>query len=473
MPVDKVTATQYVLQLQSAARRRNQDIDVSFGPVLDTAVQPQAVVLEAQNDRLRLVSLLLSLTSPDELEAAGFGPDIEALCANEGVFRSAGAPSTVTLTLRLDASPTFDRVLPRGWPLTTTSGVVFQTTEQVAMLASAAASYFNPSTGFWEVTVPAESVASGAATRVGPNQVTRFLRGAAFTSVTNLSAAVGGSDRESLTALIERYLLAVTGRQLSTAAGLERDVRAGYPEVQSVALVYGADPLLERAGSDAGAVDIWIKGRTELSSTDSVVYLGLGQVLAISRPPLVTVASVTRASPAATYVEGVDYEVVYDAGPLASSPRAVDGIRFLPGGTAPTLGQSVTISYTYDNLPRALQAAAAEPESDVLGRDPLFRRGIEVPMVHTAQVRLLSGFTPGTVLPLVRAAVLAMFANLDEGDPVETSDIQGAARSIPGVDKYVITRITRADVAAGTVDIELGANEFATLADADYGLVQI
>lgn len=473
VPVDKVTAAQFTLALQQATQRRNEDMDVTFGPILDTAIAPQAVVLEDQNDRLRLVSLLLSLASPDELEAAGFGADIEAICANEGVFRSTGSPSTTTLTLRLDGAPTFDLVLPRGWPFTTPAGVVFVTTEAVSMLAASAASYYNPQTDYYEVTVPATSTSTGADTRVGPNQVTRFLRGSAFTSVTNLDAAVGGADPESLTTLIERYLLAVTGRQLSTAAGLERNTRADFPESESVALVYGTDSLLTRAGSDAGAVDVWTKGRTELSATDDVVYLGLGQVLPVSRPPLVSVASVTRASPAATYVEGTDYEVVFDATGVSASPRATEGVRFLPGGTTPVVGETITVSYTYDNLPRALQAAAAEPEQAVLGRDPLFRRGIEVPFIHTAQVRFLSGFSPGVVLPLVRVAVLAMFADLSMGASVETSDIQAAARSIPGVDNYYITRITRATVATGTSDVTLGANEFATLADADFGLVQV
>lgn len=471
MPIEKVSSTQFAdLITAQIDLRANGDIDTAYGPVPDTCIQPQAVVLESQNDRARQLSLMLSLSDASVFD--GFEVDLEGIVYNEGETRSLGAGSTATVVFYRSAQPTSDLVVQRGFPVGTppdeSSGatLTFVTTETRVLPVATASSYYNGTAGRYELSVPVVSISTGSATRVGANRIRAQLRPlGGFDGFTNPSASAGGLDRETNAALINRYLLGVVGRQTGTPSGIERLVRARFPSVRSVALVYGSDPLLVRAADDAGAVDAWTQGSAVLQVSENIEYLGLGQLLAVSSRPLVSVVSV--ASGGTTYVEGTDYEVVFDATGVGRSVREAAGVRFIIGGSAPSVGAAVTVTYTYDSLTASLQSTFETPDLLELGRDLLFRRGIEVPVTHTANLRVRSTFSTSQVLNAVRSAVSEFVNALGMGSPVEASDIQGVVRTLSGVDNYVITRNTRSTVPSGTGDIDIQANEFATLADAD------
>jgi hypothetical protein len=470
MPIEKVSATQFAEQITTQINDRAADIDTAYGPVPDTCIQPQSVVLETQNDRARQLSLMLSLSDASVFD--GFEVDLEGIVYNEGETRSLGSGSTTTVVFFRSAAPTADLVVQRGYPVgtlpdeSTGSTISFFVSEAKVLPVASASSYYNNVKGRYELSVPVLSLSTGAITRVGPERISTPLRPlGGFDGFTNPAAATGGLTAETNQALIDRYFLGVVGRQTGTASGIERLARARFPDVRSMDIVYGADPLLTRAATDAGAVDAWIQGSAELQLSENIEYLGLGQLLRITNPPLVSVISV--ASGGTTYVEGTDYEVVFDDTGVSRSVRESSGVRFIPGGSAPAVGAAVNVTYTYEGLIRNLQSTFETPDLLELGRDLLFRRGIDVPIVHTANLRVRSTFSVTAVLGAVRTAVLTFVNALGMGEPVEASDIQGVVRALSGVDNYVITRNTRSTEPSGTGDIAIGGNEFATLADVD------
>lgn len=472
MPIEKVSKAQYATQLQAGILDRNNALDVAYGPIPDSCVYPQAAVLEDQNTRTRQLSLLLALTNLGEL--TGFDTDIEAIVFNEGLIRIAGSASTATLTFARATAPTVDAVVARGFPVasqpdaSTGGSVVFVASESRTMPAASASSYFNIQTQRYELSVPVISVTLGTAARVGANRINRPLRPlAGFDTITNTSAAVGGFDRETNTELVSRYFLSILGRQTGTATGIERVVRADYPDASDVFIVYGDNPLLTRAATDAGAVDAWIKGTTALQIVENHTYLGVGQLIPVALPPLISVVSVV--SGATTYVAGTDYEVTFDSSGVSRSPRAADGVTFLTGGPSvlPAVGAVVTITYVYDNLMRALQSGFEQPDVLELGRDLLFREGIDVPIVLVANLKVLTGFNPSTISAAVSAALLAALEAYELGADVENSDIQAIVRAIDGVDNFIITRLTRATVLSGTSDIAIADNEYASLSSSN------
>ena len=472
MPVEKITAAQFRDQLRTGITERTTSHDVGFGPIRDIVIDPVAAVLEQQNDRIRAVSLLISLEDPDNLSEE----DLDAIVFNEGLRRIDGSRATATLTFstpQVDpAGP--DLVVQRGFPIATTPDantgetVTFVTTEARTLTAAQRQSFFNINTQQYELSIPAEATTEGSVGRVGATRIRRPLRPlVGFDSVTNNSAADGGLDRETNAALINRYLLAILGRDLSTPTGIEKFARDNFPDVDDVAVVFGNNPLLTRAATEAGAVDTYIVGDQFVSRTENLEFLGVNQLLQISFPPLNVVTSVV--SGATTYIEGTDFEVVFDTGGNAGSTRAVEGIRFLATATSPlpALGAAVTVSYTQNNLVSQLQATFEQDDVFVLGRDLLFKEGVQVNIILEARLRVATGFSTVTVPTAVSNAVLNFINGLGLGDNVEESDIQGEVRRISGVDNFIIDRLVRDPAATGASDITIVDNEFPRIAVAD------
>lgn len=468
MPIDRITAAQFEAQLRTAITDRTETHDTAYGPIKDIVIAAPAQVLEGQNDRIRQVSLLLSLVNSDEFT----DDDLDDFVFNEGLTRIEGSRATGVLVFSMPTEPTINAVIPRGFPVASqpdaSSGtaITFVTTEERLIPAATASTYLNLLTNRYELEVPVEALTEGSTGLIGAGRITRQLQPLGlFSAVTNRAATQGGRDRETNEELIERYLLAILGRELSTPTGVEKYARDNFPDVEDVLTVYGGNALLTRAAEEAGAVDAYIVGATAIAQTDNLTFLGVGQLHVLSVAPLVQVSSVTRVSPAATYVEGTDYEVVFDGGGNAGSPRAADGIRFLvTSPTPPTPGQVITVEYTYNNLIRSLQAGFELDDTLVHGRDLLFKQAEQVDIILEASLRVSAGFSVTTVQDLVEAALLDFINALELGDDVELSDLQGVVRRISGVDNFIITRLVDDDTESGTVDLPIADNQYARLA---------
>jgi uncharacterized phage protein gp47/JayE len=482
MPIEKTTAAQWADMIGAGILdRNNSSYDIAIGPIPDTMIFPQARVVERLNDRVRKLSLIITYQNPDEFEG-DFESDLENIASNEGILRSLGAHASVTEIFSRIAAPSSDLVVQRGYPMgsspdqSTGETVTFVALEERRLPAASASSYFNLSTQRYELSVPFQAIVTGSSGQVGPNRVTRPLRALnGFDSVTNTSAAVGGRDRESNAELIERLLLAVLGREISTSLGLEKVTRDDFSDVEDVLIVSGSNDLLTRAGEDAGAVDAYIIGDQITENLENLPFLGVGQLIEASFPPVREVLSVQNLAGPSTYIEGSDYEVVLDSTGNENSTRAIDGIRFLTGGPTalPAVGALITLTYSTNELIRSLQTSFAQDDKDTHGRDLLFKEGEEVPVAISANLRLLSGFNATTVRDAVRAAVLAFVNALELGDDVEGSDLQQKVRAISGVDNFIITRLTKTTETSGTDDVAIADNEFPSLADADLVITPI
>lgn len=471
MPIDKVTAAQFRDALVAGITSRNSTHDTAYGPIRDAVIDPVAGVLEQQNDRARKISLLLSLVNGTEFSES----DLNAFVFNEGLLRVLGDYASVELEFSTGLVPSSDQTVQRGYPLaslpdeSTGQSITFVATEEKTLPTASAAAYAVPQsdgTTRYVLTVPAVAVVAGTAGRVGANRITRTLRPlVGFDKVTNPSAAVGGLDAETNDELITRYLLAVTGRQMGSRPAIERFILDNFGGVSDVNVIYGTNALLTRAATDARAVDALVIGEQALSVSENLTFLGLGQVLAVTNPPLIDVASVTRGAPAATYTEGTDYEVVFDATGVSGSNRAVEGVRFLASSPAPPdPGNLITVVYRYNNLVRQIQAKVEERENEVIGQDLLVRLGTQVAVLLAATLTVAAGQNATSVKALARTALIDYFATLGMGDDVEASDLQLVVRRISGVDNFVITNLNRSGTAGNSAtDLAINDNEYARL----------
>lgn len=470
MPIERISSGQFVDRLRTALLSRSRLYDTGYGPVPDVVINPLATVLEDQNNnRLRRVSLLMSLLNEDEFTEE----DLNALVFNEDIVRPGGSYASTVLTFerRRPFTVSDSGLIPRGTAIGTPSdelgggAVTFVTTEERDKTYAVAVLDTDTNTTVYQVRVPATCLTVGTAGRVSAGRITRPLRPlVGYDSVTNDEATSDVRDRYTNAELIELYLLAVSSRQLSVPTGAEFYVRDSFPSVEDVHEVFGTDTLLTRAADDAGAVDAFIVGESLQTQTDQVDFLGVGQKLVLSLPPVVRVDSVTRVADNHVYVEGTDYEVVLDTSGVSGSTRARDGVRFLPAASPmPTAGQAISIAYAYNQLIRDLQADAADPEVAVNGRDLLYRLGARVDIYLSANLKVVSGFRTSTIQSAVQTALVEYINSLELGDDVEASDLQRVVRRLSGVDNFVITKLTRSETGSGTNDVSVDGNEYARI----------
>lgn len=469
MAIDKITTAQFRAELSSAITNRTKKHDVAYGAIREVVIDPTATVLERQNDRIRRVSLLVSLINSDEYT----DDELEALVYNEGLTRIAGAQATATVTfatLSIDTSGP-DLIVPRGFPIGTqpdqSSGeaVTFITTESATLDVSAASSYLNQDTDppQYELDVPVVCTVAGTQGIVGATRINRLLRPlTGFDTCSNAAASTGGRDRETNAELIERYLLAVLGRDITTPAGIERYIRDNFAAATDVLVAHGTDAILTRGTDDAGACDVYVLGAESITRTDDVEYLGLNQLLEVSYPPVISITSVANITTPATYTEGTDYEVVTDDA-VGGSPRASEGVEFITGGSAPALGDIVRITYESNNLIRRIQDELDSDDVTAIGRDALARAATEVPIILEASLRVATGFDSDDIEALVVTALDDAINNLELGDDVEVSDLQLAVRRISGVDNFIVTRLVRDSDDTAADDVTIEKSEYATL----------
>jgi hypothetical protein len=472
MAVEQITAAQYVQQLRAAILARNSSYDVDVGPIPDLIINPVANTLERQNaDVRKLQSLLLLLNNGDYTSA-----DLRAFVANEGIGSSDGIGSTVVLTFST-AMVNSDLTVGQGFPVGTladeSSGVAltFVVASTTILPVASKASYFNAATQKYELSVSARCTSIGANTNVAANRITNPRRPiVGFQSITNKQAAQGGRDQSTDGELIEQYLIAITGTNEAVPDGVRKVTRDLFPSLSDSLTVYGNDPLLVRASTDAGAVDIWVMGVNAVSQTDVLTFVDRGQLMPMLRQPVMNVSRVSTSG--TTYTEGVDYDVFYDVSGYSDSVRASDGIVFRQTGLAPTPGEVVNVTYTQNFMMEDVQSSLSTPNHDVIGRDTLIRAATQLNITIAANLTVRSGFSPSSVSSMVQSSILGFVNSLllqakipgtEDRSSVQKSDVDGIVRRISGVDNFSFTQFCLVG-ATGNDDIPVGKNQYPRIA---------
>lgn len=474
MAIAKITATEFETELQEAVLDRNPDLDVTVGPIRDTVIAPTAGVLEEQNDRIRRLSLLLSLLNVGEFSEQ----ELDETAFNEEIIRSVGSRAVTTVFFQTRTAPVVDIVVPINFPLATVidptlnRAINFRTTETRTLPAATAALYLNAATGFYELEVAVQALAIGVDGDVGVGRITQLQASLpGFESVTNRVAAINGRDRETNEELAQRLLVAIPGTDISSRFGIEREVRDQYVDVLDVLTVFGIDLLLTRAASNAGAVDAYIIGETSQTQTDTQTFLGVGQPIILTRQPVLSVASVSTGGPA--FVQGVDYVLSNDTGVNAGSIRGQDAVVFIAGGAAPAIGATLTIVYNYNSLLQTLQDGFIVPDNLVFGRDLLFKQGTQIDIEIAANLSVLAGINATSTISQVVSSIVTFINSLGLGDDVEMSDVNAEVRKIPGVDNLVFTLFHILGSAAGVADVAIERSQYARISSTNVTITLV
>lgn len=472
MAIAKITAAQFETQISDAIEDRDEELDTTFGPIRDTVIAPVAQVLETQNDRIRRLSLILSLINFGEFTEQ----ELDEYAWNEEMLRLAGVRASGTEIFQRRTIPTSDLTVPINFPVATVVDPVlgrqiqFRTTETKVLPVATADLFFNASTRFYELEVSLVAVVAGFTGIVGTGRITQPLRSLpGFDQITNRAATAFGKDREDNEDLGTRLIVAIPGTDVSTNFGIEREVVDKFQDVTDVTTVFGLDPLLDRADDNAGAIDAYIIGSTSTTaSAEAQDFLGVGQPVVLDNQPVISVAAVDSGGPA--YVQGTDYAFVPDTGPNAGSVRAQDAIVFLTGGSAPSAGDSLSITYNHNALPQSLQDFFIVPDKLVHGRDLLFKVGTERSIEVEADLSVLAGTDSASIQASVLSAIVTYINGLGLGDDVEESDVNAEVRKIAGVDNVVFQVFRVIGSGAAVADIAIAKTDYARIESTDVAI---
>lgn len=200
----------------------------------------------------------------------------DAYASNFGVRRRAGTASAGEVLFLTTSRPKSSIVIPLGTQVSGGS-TTFATTREATIPFNNVASFFNPISGTYQISVPVQATSTGSKTNVGVGQI-RSVTSSLSTSlrVTNLAAMAGGQDAESNLALTAR----VQNRLASVDSGTERgylQTAADVPGVVKANVIAAGNPLMQRdlnaAGEHKGGkVDIWVQGENIASVTDTFAF---------------------------------------------------------------------------------------------------------------------------------------------------------------------------------------------------------
>lgn len=199
----------------------------------------------------------------------------ETYASNLGVFRSPNRAAQGEVTFFTRSRPTRSILIPLG-SLVSGGGQTYRTTQSASIPLNQIASFFNPVTGRYQVTVAVRAVTPGSTGNIGAGQVRRVESAIPGVSVTNSAAMFGGRDVETNLQLVERARNRLSSVDSGTKQGYQQTA-ADVAGVVRVAVVGAGDPLMQRDLDSEGVhrggkVDIWIQGTNLATVSDTFAF---------------------------------------------------------------------------------------------------------------------------------------------------------------------------------------------------------
>lgn len=198
------------------------------------------------------------------------------LASRRGTTRKPGKRSRGQVTFSVPSRPNQSQLLPIG-TVVQGGGVQFRTTSAAEITTTGAGTVYNASTGRYSVRAFIQAETIGRAGNLSPNQIRTMVDGPSTVQVTNEGYTFGGREEE-------------TNRELATRAdGILSSVDSGtyrgyvqnaieVPGVLQVNVVDAGSELMMRdidptSGEHTGGkVDIWIRGESLATVTDSFAF---------------------------------------------------------------------------------------------------------------------------------------------------------------------------------------------------------
>ena len=197
----------------------------------------------------------------------------EKLATNFGVTRNAGASSRGLLTFYLTSPPQRTYTISIGIQIFA-AGQSFRTTQSAQISFANSATYYDPVTKWYSVTVFVQANTPGSAGNLAKGQLRGTTSGLNYI---NNSKLFGGSDLESNRDLAVRAMNRLASVDTGTISGY-RYAANSVPGVIQTRIVAAGDSLMLRdidpltGDHRGGKVDIWVQGRSDAIISETFAF---------------------------------------------------------------------------------------------------------------------------------------------------------------------------------------------------------
>ena len=403
--------------------------------------------------------------------------DINLYLANYNVTPLAATYSTGVVTYYTYNMPTRDIIINSGSIAKTDSStpVEFAVQGDYVIYASISSYYYNVTLGRYEIDCSVKAVNSGSSYRAGINTVT--VTGTSIPGIEgciNAASITGGSEPETIQSALRRTVEKFQGRGLASTQGLKSYVQS---YTSTVNVVTAEDPEMTRDLEMGGAVDIYVKGETITTVTDTVTITGIGLANPLSvdytnssikmlYQPAIRLVSVAKNS---TILSPTFYTLTKDTSiMIKESTRSLDKMTLTSTGISSTGyfvdGDVIEITYTYNSLLTTISDDLNSTSNYYMNRDYLLRSMTPVTINTAFTFKETAGQNFTNVSADVQLSIASFIDAILNNGSVERADIVGVAKQNVYVDNIYLPSVVLTPIGGGTVtsagDILLGKNEY-------------
>lgn len=435
-----------VTELKTFLQAYNRAIDTGDnGLTRGLIITPYSVGGKAVMDQVSIARDLhvLSKLSGSALDDEG---------TNYRLERLSGTYATVTLTFYTTSQPTAEIRIPSGTQASTSgttyvSPITFTVIADARFSVSDAPAYYNFDRDRYEFSVSATCDQLGSLGTTSANLIIRLLASIpGIQGVTNLTASIGGTDRESDDDFRKRIQAAKLGRDLNTVYGLKNYMQSlGFADAYPI--------RLEAVDAErAIGIDVFVVSTTASSVTENIAYDPAQVTYNLSYRPVLSVTSVTGAIlgtlTTAQYSVNIDETSQY-----RRSADANDSITITPG-TPLAIGEIVSIVYTYAAAVKQAQDTLELDENYVLTADVLIKNAIPAYLYLTATLNLKANADAPTTREQCRNALSQFLATYRLGDDIQKSDFIIVLQN--GYGEYSVTDVDSVSITSYYLQDSLG-----------------
>ena len=259
--------------------------------------------------------------------------------------------------------------------------------------------------------------------------------------------------------MVNRALATFQSRGLDTLLGINTFIKQ-QPGIIDAFAIDGSSLLMVRDDGLGGKIDTYIRGQIIMATTQQSTNSSTGMIQLLKVPYYSVVSVIGNA----TYVDGVDYNIVTSTGAYQHSTKEITNLVWTSTGAV--TGEQITINYNYEKLSNDMQLLMTQPENHVTNRDILFFQTIQVTINITMDI-YISG-DPTTISNAITTAMSNYINNLPLGSTIEKIEVMTLIKDTTGVNNLDTNTFVFLPSGGGTVDafddIVLSAKEYAVAA---------
>jgi len=401
--------------------------------------------------------------------------DVNAYCSNYGITPVAATYSTGAVTFYTYNKPTVDIYINNGQIVQTLDNpaIQFSVNGSYVMYVNSISNYYNAVRGRYEIMCSVVAKLAGAQYRAASGSISNISGGIpGIDGCTNTDLVGGGASMDTPQARLQRVVAQFQGRSIASTQGLQNYVST---LTSAVNVVGAGNPLMKRDGGLGGCIDLYVRGTTLVTTTDTFTV----SITDITGARLLTSTGFVLGYQPVSSIESLvingksllaaSYKLVKDTGILSGSTEGFDRIELTPTGITSTgyltAGDVINTTYLYNGLLNSIQTTLMRPSNLYINRSYLVRQMTAVTIDTTASIAISSGYTWNAVVNAVELGIDTYISSLLNNSSIELANIIGAMKNITGVANINIPTVSILNVGGGNLtaqgDITLGANEYA------------